>query len=135
MTTSRVTAGTPDGGQFAATPRQEAGINLTAELPEVQRQHLRDLAPRRLAERNIITLDKDQGPADLVVREGDDLVFYTVSSPPAGPASLTGGRADKLTDTAREWLARTGVKPVRVRVAILHPEIGFEDCRYVRPNS
>ncbi len=64
------------------------------------------------------------GEVDLILRDGDDLVFCEVKTRRTGtygpPAAAIGRRkVRKLRQLARRWLAETGVRPREVRFDVV----------------
>jgi putative endonuclease len=86
------------------------------------------LAARHLQESGLVLLDRNwrcaDGEVDLILRDGDDLVFCEVKTrrsatfgPPA--AAVDHRKVRKLRLLAAKWLAQTGVRAKQVRFDVV----------------
>ena len=86
------------------------------------------LAARHLEEQGLVLLVRNwrcaDGEVDLILRDGDDLVFCEVKTRRTAtygpPAAAVGPRKiRKLRQLARQWLAEAGVRPRQVRFDVV----------------
>jgi putative endonuclease len=102
------------------------------------------VAARHLREQGLVVLDRNwrcaDGELDLVLRDGDDIVFCEVKTrrgdafgPPA--AAVTAGKVRRLRRLARLWLEQAGVRPHELRfdvVEVLPQRRGGPLVRHLR---
>ena len=86
------------------------------------------LAARYLREQGLVLLDRNwrcpEGEVDLILRDGDDLVFCEVKTRRTatfGPPSAAVGqrKISRLRKLASRWLAESGVRPVQIRFDVV----------------
>jgi putative endonuclease len=102
------------------------------------------VAAQHLQEQGLVVLDRNwrcpDGEVDLVLRDGDDVVFCEVKTrrsalfgPPA--AAVTHQKVRKLRQLAALWLAETDVRPREVRfdvVEVFMPPRGAGRITHIR---
>jgi putative endonuclease len=102
------------------------------------------VAARHLQDQGLVVLDRNwrcpDGELDLVLRDGDDVVFCEVKTrrsegfgPPA--AAVTADKVRRLRGLAALWLAQTGVRPHAMRfdvVEVLPQRRGGPQVRHIR---
>jgi putative endonuclease len=86
------------------------------------------LAARHLQARGLVLLDRNwrcpDGEIDLVLRDGDDIVFCEVKTRRGdrfgSPAEAVGQRkVRRLRQLAARWLAQSGVRPREIRFDVV----------------
>jgi putative endonuclease len=86
------------------------------------------LAARHLQDQGLVLLDRNwrcpDGEVDLVLRDGDDVVFCEVKTRRGGqfgtPAAAVGPRKiRKLRQLAHRWLAESGIRPREIRFDVV----------------
>jgi putative endonuclease len=86
------------------------------------------VAARHLQDQGLVLLDRNwrcpDGEVDLVLRDGEDIVFCEVKTRRGGdygtPAEAVGPRKiRKLRQLANRWLAESGVRPREVRFDVV----------------
>ncbi|WP_127497229.1 YraN family protein [Actinoplanes solisilvae] len=102
------------------------------------------VAAQHLQQQGLVVLDRNwrcaDGEVDLVLRDGDDIVFCEVKTrrsglfgPPA--AAVTHQKVRKLRQLALRWLAETEVRPREIRfdvVEVLMPSRGAGQVTHIR---
>ncbi|HET6482587.1 MAG TPA: YraN family protein [Actinoplanes sp.] len=102
------------------------------------------VAAQHLQEQGLVILDRNwrcaDGEVDLVLRDGDDIVFCEVKTrrgdrfgPPA--AAVTYRKVRKLRQLALRWLAETAVRPREIRfdvVEVLAQPQGASQITHIR---
>jgi len=102
------------------------------------------VAERHLRDQGLVVLDRNwrcpDGEIDLVLRDGDDVVFCEVKTrrgegfgPPA--AAITADKVRRLHRLAGLWLAATGVRPHAMRfdvVEVLAQRQGAPQVQHLR---
>jgi putative endonuclease len=117
-----------------ATGRQNSALGAYGER----------VAARHLADEGLVVLDRnwrcDAGEIDLVLRDGDDLVFCEVKTR-TGTAyghpleAVDGVKTDRLVRLADRWMETHGVLSARVRfdvVAVLRSPRGAAEVEHLR---
>lgn len=102
------------------------------------------LAARRLEEQGLVVVDRNwrgsSGEVDLVLREGDTLVFCEVKTRTSivcgtPQEAVTPQKLARMRRVAAEWLAHHDLRPADVRidlVAVLQPSRGAAQVDHVR---
>jgi putative endonuclease len=102
------------------------------------------VAARHLVEEGLVVLDRnwrcDLGEIDLVLRDGDDLVFCEVKTRSGTAyghplAAVDEVKADRLVHLASRWMEDRGVAATRVRfdvVAVLRSARGAATVEHLR---
>ncbi|MGK5678715.1 YraN family protein [Actinoplanes sp. URMC 104] len=102
------------------------------------------VAARHLQEQGLVVLDRNwrcpDGEVDLVLRDGDDIVFCEVKTRRGGgfgtpAAAVTYRKVRKLRQLAVRWLAEAGVRPHEIRfdvVEVLVPPRGAGSVTHIR---
>jgi len=102
------------------------------------------VAARHLQEQGLVVLDRNwrcaDGEVDLVLRDGDDIVFCEVKTrrsdrfgPPS--AAVTHHKVRKLRHLALRWLSEAGIRPREVRfdvVEVLPRTRGGDQITHIR---
>jgi putative endonuclease len=102
------------------------------------------VAARHLQELGLVVLDRNwrcpEGELDLVLRDGDDVVFCEVKTrrgdtfgPPA--AAITHDKVRRLRRLAGIWLAQAGIRPDAMRfdvVEVLPQRRGGPQVQHIR---
>lgn len=87
-----------------------------------------NVAARHLQEQGLVILDRNwrcaDGEVDLVLRDGDDIVFCEVKTrlgdrfgPPS--AAVTQHKVRKLRHLALRWLSEAGIRPREIRFDVV----------------
>lgn len=102
------------------------------------------IAAQHLQEQGLVVLDRNwrcaDGEVDLVLRDGDDIVFCEVKTrlsdrfgPPA--AAVTQHKVRKLRHLALRWLSEAGIRPREIRfdvVEVLPQPRGGSQVTHIR---